>query len=253
MLLFQRAVVEGSLSLLLQCSMYADLIKTTTGEERERYSLLLDMLTPVAKTYPSEMGVLAVSQALQCLGGYGYCDEFPVEQFYRDARIHPIHEGTTGIQALDLLGRKLSMKKGAGFDLFVEELKRSIEQARVSEGLGPYARRLQEALAMLQQVSSHLLDLSAKGDQEIFLADAALYLEMFCTIAIAWQWLLQGLTAEQKLAESLPEQETDFYQGKMHTMQFFFHYELPKIGGLRERLMESDGLTLAMTERLFYD
>jgi len=253
MLLFQRAVVEGSLSLLLQCSMYADRIKATTGEERERYSLLLDILTPVAKTYPSEMGVLAVSQALQCLGGYGYCDEFPVEQFYRDARIHPIHEGTTGIQGLDLLSRKLSMKNGAGFHFFVEELEKSIEQARVWEDLGPYARRLREALAILQQVSTHLSNLSAKGDQEIFLADATLYLELFCTIAVAWQWLLQGLAAEEKLSESLPEQEMAFYQGKIHTMKYFFHYELPKIGGLRERLMESDGLTLEMTERLFYD
>lgn len=253
MLLFQRAVVEGSLSLLLQCSKYADLIRTTTGEERDCYSLLLDILTPVAKTYPSEMGVHAVSQALQCLGGYGYCDEFPVEQFYRDARIHPIHEGTTGIQGLDLLGRKLSMKNGAGFGFFVEELEKTIARAQAQEGFGPYARRLREALDTLQQVSSHLLQVSAKGDQEVFLADATLYLEMFCIVAVAWQWLLQGLTAANNLAEELPEPEKAFYQGKIQTTKFFFHYELPKIRGLHERLMESDGLTLAMTEHLFYD
>ncbi|MEJ2715979.1 MAG: acyl-CoA dehydrogenase family protein, partial [Deltaproteobacteria bacterium] len=93
MLLFQRAVMEGSFSLLLQCSLLADLVRVTDGEERDRNWLLLDLLTPVAKSYPSEMGVLSVSQALQCLGGYGYCEEFPVEQFYRDVRIHPIHEG----------------------------------------------------------------------------------------------------------------------------------------------------------------
>src|SRR5208283_2874176 len=101
MLLFQRAVVEGSLSILLQCAKFADMARVTEGEERQKYDLLLDVLTPVAKTYPSEMGIVSVSQALQCLGGYGYCDEFPLEQFYRDARIHPIHEGTTGIQGLD--------------------------------------------------------------------------------------------------------------------------------------------------------
>ena len=100
MLLFQRTVVEGALSLLLQCSLFADLVRVTEGEEKERYQLLLELLTPVAKTYPSEMGVLSTSQSIQCLGGYGYCDEFPAEQFYRDARIHPIHEGTTGIHGL---------------------------------------------------------------------------------------------------------------------------------------------------------
>ena len=116
MLVFQRAVVDGSLSLLLQCCRYADMMKVTSGEEKERWFLLLDLLTPVAKSYPSEMGVLSVSQGLQCLGGYGYCDEFPLEQFYRDARIHPIHEGTTGIQGLDLLGRKVTMHGGKGPD-----------------------------------------------------------------------------------------------------------------------------------------
>ena len=105
MLLFQRAVTEGSLSLLLQCSQYEDLERVSSGTDREKYSLLLDLLTPVAKSYPSEMGILSVSQGLQCLGGSGYCNDYPLEQYYRDARIHPIHEGTTGIQGIDLLGR----------------------------------------------------------------------------------------------------------------------------------------------------
>ncbi|HNT91082.1 MAG TPA: acyl-CoA dehydrogenase family protein, partial [Smithellaceae bacterium] len=111
MLLFQKAIIEGSLSLLMQCSFYHDMEKVTETEEHENYNLLLELLTPVAKTYPSEMGIFSCSQAIQILGGYGYCDEFPVEQFYRDVRIHTIHEGTTGIQGMDLLGRKMMMKK----------------------------------------------------------------------------------------------------------------------------------------------
>ena len=253
MLLFQRAVVEGALSLLLQCSMYADLAKVTQGEEHEKYSLLLEVLTPVAKTYSSEMGILSVSQALQCLGGYGYCDEFPVEQFYRDARIHPIHEGTTGIQALDLLGRKVFMKNGASFALFVTELHRLIGLARDHPELDPYARRLHEALSKLQEVTAHLLQISNKGNPEMFLADATLYLEMFSIVTVAWQWLLQGLTIVRNRAETLPEQEKAFYEGKLHTMRYFFHYELPKIAGLTKRLMETDGLTVSMTEQLFSD
>ncbi|MGO9116806.1 MAG: acyl-CoA dehydrogenase family protein [Desulfomonilaceae bacterium] len=151
MLLFQRAVVEGSLSILLQCAKFADMARVTEGEERQKYDLLLDVLTPVAKTYPSEMGIVSVSQALQCLGGYGYCDEFPLEQFYRDARIHPIHEGTTGIQGLDLLGRKVRMNDGQGFKLFVREVMETIEAARKTEDLGDYAERLSQSVEKLRQ------------------------------------------------------------------------------------------------------
>ena len=115
MLLFQRAVVEGSMALVLQCSKYSDMERTLSGEEKEKATLLLDLLTPVAKTYPSEMGILSISAGMQCLGGYGYCDEFPLELYYRDARIHPIHEGTTGIQGITLLGRNVTMKNGAAF------------------------------------------------------------------------------------------------------------------------------------------
>ena len=112
MLLFQRAISEGSLSLILQCARYTDITRSEDKERASNAALLLDLLTPVAKSYPSEMGILSVSQGLQVLGGYGYCDEYPLEQHLRDSRIHPIHEGTTGIQAQDLLGRKVIMKNG---------------------------------------------------------------------------------------------------------------------------------------------
>ena len=112
MLLFQRAVVEGSLSLLMQCSKYVDMIKVLPDDEKEKYINLLEILTPVAKSYPSEMGIESISRGLQCFGGSGYCDDYPMEQYYRDARIHPIHEGTTGIQGMDLLGRKVVAQNG---------------------------------------------------------------------------------------------------------------------------------------------
>jgi butyryl-CoA dehydrogenase len=120
MLLFQRSVIEGALSLLMQAAKYADLAIVLTGEEKEKNELLLDLLTPVAKSYPSEMGILSVSQGVQCLGGSGYCDDYPLEQYYRDARIHPIHEGTTGIQGLTLLGRNVTMKGGKAYKLYLE-------------------------------------------------------------------------------------------------------------------------------------
>ncbi len=253
MLLFQRAVVEGSLSLLLQCSKYADLAKVAEENDREKYALLLDVLVPVAKTYPSEMGILASSQALQCLGGYGYCDEFPVEQFYRDARIHPIHEGTTGIHGLDLLGRKVVMKNGAGFRLFVTEVQNATQAAMEYPDLRGYAERLEEALNRLQEVTSVLTQIGQQGDTEIFLADATLYLELFGLISVGWQWLLQAMVATNKLEGPLPEQDVQFFEGKIFTFKYFFHYELPKTEGLVKRLLEADGLTVRMSDELFSD
>lgn len=253
MLLFQRAVVEGSLSLLLHCCLLADRGRVLTGAEKEDNDLLLDLLTPVAKTYPSEMGVLSVSQGLQCLGGYGYCDEFPLELFYRDARIHPIHEGTTGIHGLDLLGRKVILKGGKAFKLFLGEVQDVIEEAGKDQTLRPYAGRLEEAIRILEQTTAHLTQLAGEGKTELFLADATLYLELFGIIAVAWQWLLQALVIRKALASERTEPERLFYEGKFQTFRFFYHYELPKIRGLSQRLLESDGLTVSMTEPLFTD
>jgi alkylation response protein AidB-like acyl-CoA dehydrogenase len=253
MLLYQRAIVEGSLSLIFQCCEYSDMIRVSDGEEKERFGLLLDLLTPAAKTYPSEMGILSVSQGLQCLGGYGYCDEFPLEQFYRDARIHPIHEGTTGIQGLDLLGRKVIMKDGRAFVLFLQEVENTIHEAQKISELKPYAQRLHHACEKLKEVTSHLVQLALKQKVELFLADAALYLEFFGIISVAWQWLLQALSVQKALEKDLSDRETLFYKGKFYTFRFFFHYELPKIEGLVRRLMESDGLTVEMKESFFVD
>ncbi len=252
MLLFQRAVVEGSLALIFQCARYVDLTLVTEGEEKEGYELLLDLLTPVAKSYPSEMGILSVSQGLQCLGGYGYCDEFPLEQYYRDVRIHPIHEGTTGIQGMDLLGRKALMKNGKALFLYLAELEKALAAARAIPECAPMAEALAAAVETLKEVTTSLTGLAMKGEIEVFLADATLYLELFGTIAIAWQWLLQAVAAAKALAGKPAAEDIPFYRGKIHTCRYFFAYELPKIGGLAARLKESgDGITVAMKPEWF--
>jgi len=243
MILFQKSVVEGSLSLLLQCAKYYDMRRSLDPAVREKSLLLLELLTPVAKSFPSEMGILSVSAALQCLGGYGYCDEFPIEQHYRDMRIHAIHEGTTGIHGLDLLGRKVVMENGKTFRYFLEEVEAAIKEGAEYNASQEYGKRLGEALQSLQRVTEHLVELALKGDIERFLADATLYLEFLGIIAVAWQWLKQGIAAEKAMAASSSSHGYDFYTGKLQTMTYFFHYELPKILGLEKRLMESDGLT----------
>ncbi len=252
MLLFQRAVVEGSFSMIFQCSRYVDMAMATEGEEKERYELLLDLLTPIAKSYPSEMGILSVSQGLQCLGGYGYCDEFPLEQYYRDVRIHPIHEGTTGIQGMDLLGRKVVMKNGKAFLLFLAELEKAIAAGKSSSECAGFAASLADAEETLKEITVSLSGMAMKGEVELFLADATLYLEMFSIIAIAWQWMLQAIAAAGALQKGTSEADRNFYQGKLHTCSYFFAYELPKIKGLAARLKESaDGLTVRMKPEWF--
>jgi alkylation response protein AidB-like acyl-CoA dehydrogenase len=253
MLLFQRAVVEGSLSLVMQCCLYSDLANVRTGELKERYNLLLDLLTPSAKTYPSEMGVMSVSQGLQCLGGYGFCDEFPLEQFYRDIRIHPIHEGSTGIQGMDLLGRKVVMQNGKAFMLFMEEVGETINAARDMQDLKPYAEKLQNAIDSLRDTTLALVGVASSGQVENFLADSTLYLELFGIVAVAWQWLKQGIAASICSKNSPSEVDQMFYSGKLMTMKYFFHYELPKTNGLVMRLSENDGLTVNVDEKFFMD
>ncbi len=253
MLLFQRAVIEGSFSLLMQCSKYLDLQHVAGDEEKAKYSLLLEILTPVAKSYPSEMGIQAISQGLQCLGGSGYCDDYSLEQYYRDARIHPIHEGTTGIQAMDLLGRKVLMQNGQAFNLFIDELQATISTAAEFPNLQGYAQQLKDALANLENVTGHLLEIAQGQGPEYFLADATLYLELFGIIAVAWQWLLQGIAIQKALNDNAKKKDLNFYHGKMITMQYFFEYELPKILGLTARLMRTDGLTVEMRTELFND
>ena len=251
MLLFQRAIVEGSLSLLMQCGIYDDLINVTEGEEHDNYHLLLELLTPVAKSYPAEMGILSCSMGIQVLGGYGFCDEFPLEQFYRDVRIHTLHEGTTGIQGMDLLGRKMTMKQGKAVGLYFAEVRKVIATAEKDAALKPYGEMMEAALGKIEKVAGHLMGLALEGKIELFLADAAVFLEFFGIIAIAWQWLLQATVAQKALAGNLQSADTNFYQGKLQTCAYFFEYELPKIEGLSRRLLNSDGLTIAMKSEYF--
>ncbi len=253
MLLKQKAIFEGSLSLMVYAGKLVDMAHVSTGEEKERYETLLDLLTPIVKTYPSEMGIISTSQAIQCLGGYGYSSEFPVEQYMRDSRIHPIHEGTTGIQGMDLLGRKVTMKKGSAVRIYLEEIKKTIDTASQYPDLAPYASQLDEAVELWKSITNSLLGIAVKGEIDLFLADATLYLEFSGIICIAWQWLMQGIAAKKILDKSQSEIDINFAEGKMFTLKYFFAYELPGIHGLAIRLKNADGLTLKMKSEFFED
>ena len=249
MLLFQKATMEGALGLLLSCSYYMDVARVGEGSEKENAELLLDLLMPIAKSYPSEMGVLSTSAAIQVHGGAGYTTDFPVEQFWRESRIHPIHEGTTGIQALDLLGRKITQHGGKAVGLLLAEMQAAIAAAGAQPQVAPLAAQLAKAVGTLQQVTGHLLGVAAQ-DHELFLADATLYLELAGLVVVAWQWLRQATVAQL----ALPAAHTDdqnFYHGKLMAAQYFFEYELVKVPSLAKRLQSANHVTVDMQQAWF--
>jgi butyryl-CoA dehydrogenase len=250
MLLLQKAITEGSMALIFQGAKYADMIHTTEGEEKERYQLLLDFLTPVIKTYPTEMGSKSVNEGLQCFGGAGYCEDFPLERLYRDIRITTIYEGTTGIQSQALLGRNITMKNGKAAMAYFEEVNRDMKAARTYDDLKPYADKLAKYAQKLQEVTQHLIGFAMKGDAERFLSDATLYMEFFGTVAVAWQWLKQATIAKEAMVTKNPQgDELAFYESKLHTMRFFYAYELPRTEGLATRLLDDEVLTLLEKEK----
>ena len=253
MLLFQKSVNEGATALMLLCSKYEDLVHVLPeGEEKEKYELLLDILTPILKTYPSEMGIQTISAGLQCFGGSGFVDDYPLEQYYRDIRIDPIHEGTTGVQGMDLLGRKVAMNNGKAFALFLEEVNQSIAAAEACPELKSSTEKLKETLTILQEVTAELFQVAGTEGAEVFLADSVLYLEMFGIVTIAWQWLVQGVAALKGQATAKSKNELNFYQGKLVALQYFFSYELPKTQALVTRLLEKNPITVEM-ETCFFD
>jgi len=244
MLLFQKSIVEGSSALVLQCAYYADLAENSEGDERENAHLLLELLTPVVKSFPSEWGNLAVSAGMQVLGGAGYTDDFPLEQYYRDIRVNAIYEGTTTIHGMDILGRKVMLNNGKASQLLASEMTQTINEASSHGSISPYAQKLSEAATSLQNTTSHLIGIAMKDKPEVFLSDATLYLEFFGIVTIAWLWLRQGYSAQIAIDKGISKNENDFYQGKVYTMKYYFEYELPKIEALQKRLVSDDRLTL---------
>jgi len=252
MLLFQRAVSEGALSLLLYCGILEDRLEKNI--EKNDLHLLLELLTPIAKSYPSEAGILSTSMSLQCLGGYGYCEDYPVEQHFRDMRIHPIHEGTTGIQALDLLGRKVTMENGKALVLLKQEIMASVEHAKDLPDLADLALELKDGIVLLEKTIVELDVIAAEKGTQAYLADATPFLEMFSIIVIAWQWLSMAQDAATKL-EQTPVKKKDklFYNGKIHVARYYFSHELPKVLGLSKTVANKNKATLAMAEDAFTD
>jgi butyryl-CoA dehydrogenase len=236
MLLASKSYVEGALALVLYSARLLDEQKTAESESgRVRAGLLLDILTPVVKSWPSQWCLRANDWAIQIHGGYGYAREFPVEQFYRDNRLNMIHEGTHGIQALDLLGRKVRIADGSALDALSDEILSTVDRARAS--FQTYASDLENAWERVLNVTKRLW---ADNNSALALANATLYLEAFGHVVIAWMWLEQVLAVDGKSG--------DFYDGKRLAARYFFSYELPTTSPSLDILERLDPLLLELDD-----
>ena len=223
MLLAQKAYAEGALALELYCARLVDEHHTAGGAAAEEARLLLEVLTPIAKSWPSEWCLEANSLAIQVHGGYGYTRDFPVEQYWRDNRLNMIHEGTHGIQGMDLLGRKVLMEEGKGLQLLAHRMQATIHRTSGIPALAAHAKALGRAL---QDVSTATQQAWATGVPGEALANAVLYMQAFGHTVLAWIWLDVAACA----LDNDPQQAELSTQGRVGCTRFFFHYELPKIG-----------------------
>ncbi len=239
MLLDQKVITEGVLSLLLQCYLYLDLAKVSL-EQQAYYEALLQLLTPVVKTVGAEMGNQAVHQGLQVLGGYGYTNDFPLEQMARDVRIMSIYEGTTGIQAQTLLGRQIGGSQGKILTLWEKEVQQTL--TNMPENLSSFTTNFNTEVLRFKEITARLLQRATTQGTEAFLADATLYLHYFGMLNVAWQWLKMGSTAQQALASDTPDNA--FYQDKIHSLRFFFKYHFPACHHWAISLQNDELLTL---------
>jgi len=226
MLMTQKAFIEGAQTLIYYSAQLIDQKKLVTDSAAlARIDLLLDLLTPICKSWPSEFCLEANKLAIQVLGGYGYTREYPVERLYRDNRLNHIHEGTWGIQGLDILGRKAQMQNGAAVAVLRDEIQITLDAAADLAGLASHCVQLADALA---QVEATIKAVSEADDSSLALANATIFLDAMGHLVIAWMWLKQAVAATVGLDKG-HEPDTAFYRGKLAAAQFFYRYELPKI------------------------
>lgn len=250
MLIMQKAYVEGGLALCLYGARLADEVKTAASEvEREDAELLLSVLTPIIKAWPSDYCLAANSLAIQVFGGYGYSREYPVEQLYRDNRLNPIHEGTNGIQSLDLLGRKISVANGRAFDLLIATVRATLSEVSrdSSQTITTLADKLSPLVDQIAEKTAGLRDALHTSNRGVVLSHASNYLEVIGHMVVGWLWLRQATVAEQHLERTTGDQR-NFYLGKIYAARYFISHELPLVAAKLEVLTTLDPIFTDMDE-----
>ena len=236
MLLAQKAYVEGSLALCLLAARLVDEQEAGSDGDGDA-GILLDLLTPIVKSFPSFYGPRANDLAIQVLGGAGYTREYPVEQCYRDNRLNPIHEGTHGIQSLDLLGRKLWQHNGKGLKLLMARMHSTLAAAAQKPQLGELVSEFEQYLTLVQTTTLKLGAAMQAGQVEEALANSAVFLDMLGKTVVGWLWLEMADKALVTFANSSNAEDSDFVAGKLQAAQYFVRWEMPEIE-LQARLLQ---------------
>lgn len=252
MLLTMKCHTEGMRSLLCYIAHLEDQKKVSEdSREKERYQNLIEILTPVGKGYVTDRAVEVCNLAIQVFGGYGYTSEFPVEQLLRDVRITTIYEGTNGIQAMDLLGRKLQMKNmGLFFDL-INEIKTTLAEAQMINSLSALAGKVETAVNMLCQVAEKM-DESVRGEAVLrAYAFANPFLEATGDVIMAWMLLWRAAIAEKKLEKGVEGKEADFYKGQLNSAEFFISGFLPVTMGKMASIMDLCSAAINISDTSF--
>jgi len=251
MLLAQKSFVEGAMGLCFYSACLVDDAETASGDEKQNAEILLDLLMPIVKACNSDYGLKANEMAIQILGGSGYTQEYPVEQCYRDNRLNPIHEGTNGIQALDLLGRKVWLNKSQGLKILAANILTDIKRSEGLERSTIFATSIGQALETCNKITQHLGASMAKFGPDKTLANAGCYLSMMGKLVYSWMWLRQSIVAEEALANDINPQEQSFYQGKVQAAQYFIQWELPTLYHDAKLLETLDDTCLNMQQDWF--
>jgi len=248
MLLAQKSYVEGGLGLVLYCARLVDECATAASLDlKSQARTLLELLTPIAKSWPSQWCLVANDLAIQVHGGYGYTRDFPVEQLWRDNRLNAIHEGTHGIQAADLLGRKVLQDGGAGLAALDSAINVTVGEA-ADIGLAADATAVRDAWKRLLSITDQI---NSVADTTLRLANATPYLEAFGHVVVGWLWLAQAVTAQRALTAKPTEADTAFYRGKLQACRWFVRWELPKLGAWLSVLDPIEQSAYEMEDRWF--
>jgi alkylation response protein AidB-like acyl-CoA dehydrogenase len=251
-LMMMKVYVEGIRSLLYYVGMCEDRIKISEdAEEKLKYQGIIDVLTPIAKGYATDRAFEVCSHGVQVYGGYGYIRDYPMEQLLRDCRITMIYEGTNGIQAMDLLGRKLGLNKGKPVMDLLGEIQKSIAMAKDAQGLEGLAAKLEEIVDKLGEVALHMGTTAMSPKVLNAFAFAHPFMEVCGDVVMAWLLLWRAAVAAQKLANKPKKKDTAFYEGQIKSAEFFIYSILPITIGKMKAILTTNGAAVEIAEDSF--
>jgi hypothetical protein len=247
-----KAFVDGMRSLLYFVGFCQDKIKISTDpSEKEKYQLFIELLTPIAKGYVTDRAYEVCNHGLQVYGGYGYIRDYPMEQLVRDCRITMIYEGTNGIQAMDLLGRKLGLNGGKALTDLLQEMTRIVDAAKAVDNLKKMADKVEKTMARLGETAMRLGEAAMSVDVGKAFAWAYPFMEVFGDTTMAWMLLWRALIADEKLKRGGKGSDADFYRGQIMTAEFFIYSVLPATLGKMDAIREMNGAAVEMPESGF--